>query len=103
MRTKAETGKDLYIIVSKVTGSIKIGRTSNIEQRLTTLRTGNAYPLKLILLLENQGKEEKYYHKLCRKYRLEGEWFSLDSLAAALPFNVYEQIDLDALYDFIGS
>lgn len=102
MRTKSETGRDLYIIVSKVTGSIKIGRSSNVPQRLNSLQTANSYELKVVLILEGKGDQERYFHQLCRKYRTQGEWFSLPCLSE-IPLAAYEQIDLDALYDFIGN
>lgn len=96
-----ESGKHLYIIVSKITGSIKIGRSSNVLQRLDSLQTANPYPLKIILIAENQGNIEKDLHKKLKKFKTNGEWFLLAGLHL-IGDQLYEQIDLDAMYDFVG-
>lgn len=91
--------KDLYIIQSKVTGLLKIGRTSNINQRLKTLRTGNGYELRLILLLPQMGHMEHDIHDKLRHYREKGEWFRSEGLSE-LPVWLYELIDLNLLYQY---
>lgn len=91
-------GRDLYIIQQKITGAVKIGRTSNIERRLTELQVGSPYEIRCVLLLPNQGKLEKILHKRMQNHqlRIAGEWFSYEGLPD-LPDWIYEQLDLDVV------
>jgi len=66
----------VYFIQSEQGGPIKIGSASNVEQRLESLQTAHAYPLKIIAVFPHAGlKTEKMLHERFAKYRLNGEWF----------------------------
>jgi hypothetical protein len=88
--------KDLYILQSDITGTIKIGRTDGIKRRIDGLQTGSPHKIKLIAYIPNKGHLEHYFHDRLSKFRLRqnGEWFSEEGLAS-LPDDVYEQIDLE--------
>jgi hypothetical protein len=88
--------RDLYIIQSGETGAIKIGRTSDIETRISSLQTGCPYPLRLILLVEGYGHIERELHHKLRSYRTQGEWFHLEGISE-LPTWIYELLNLDLL------
>ncbi len=55
----------------------KVGVTSDINQRLKSLQTGN--PEKIILeyidVRIEPTKAERYLHRTLHKYRQQGEWF----------------------------
>ncbi len=55
----------------------KIGVTSNIENRIKSLQTGNPQLITLEWIDERLKPTlaEKYLHRVFQKYRQEGEWF----------------------------
>ncbi len=57
----------------------KIGRSSNIDNRLAALKAGCPYLIELIGVLENGGDLEHEYHKEYAHAHHTGEWFSLSS------------------------
>lgn len=96
---KTVAGSDLYILQSKYTGAIKIGRSGDPEARLRQLQTGSPYELRLILVLPSKGQLEPQIHKRMRKHRLRreaGEWFAYEGLGD-LPDWIYEQLDLSVV------
>jgi len=59
---------------------VKIGVTTNVENRIASLQTGNPYSLKCKALItcSSRGEAyglESYLHYRLRKLRLNGEWF----------------------------
>ncbi len=84
----------LYIIQSDKTGAIKVGRTSDIEQRVKSLQTGASYTLKVVLFILNKGPHEKSIHKKLSKFKTKGEWFTYEGLSE-LPLWLYESLDLE--------
>jgi hypothetical protein len=78
--------KDLYyvyFILDEASGAVKIGRTRDLQDRISTLQTGNCNPLELLGTIEckteDESKEkEKYYHNEFKYLRLLGEWFTYD-------------------------
>lgn len=69
----------IYFIRKGKTGPIKIGRTSDIENRLKGLQTGSELKLNLIKTIPGNPKLEAYLHEKFKSIRLEGEWFSPDN------------------------
>lgn len=88
----------LYIIQSSNNGCFKIGRSKHPEKRLKQLQTGSPFKLKIILVLENEGRQEKSLHMRFPKSDItcEGEWFDFD-LIAFLPDRIYEKLDLEEI------
>ena len=86
----------LYIIQSSNNGCFKIGRSKHPEKRLKQLQTGSPFRLELILVLENQGSQEKNLHKRFPKSEItcKGEWFDFN-LMGYLPDKIIEKLDLD--------
>ena len=61
---------------------VKIGVTSDIENRISALQTGNPYQLICKALIPCADKDQAYrlesfFHRQFRKNRLIGEWFKL--------------------------
>jgi hypothetical protein len=86
----------LYIIQSSNNGCFKIGRSKHPKKRLKQLQTGSPFELKIILVIDNEGRKEKSLHKRFpkREINCKGEWFDFD-LMGYLPDNITEMIDLD--------
>lgn len=64
---------------------IKIGKTNNINRRLTELQTGSPYKLNIIVKIfaENNSHAnaiEKMLHERLGKFKSTGEWFTADAL-----------------------
>lgn len=57
---------------------VKIGRASNIRQRLGDLQIGRAQPLGLLAVLSHDPKKEHAFHHELRAWRVRGEWFRLE-------------------------
>lgn len=64
-------------------GAIKIGASSNVPQRLATLRGIVGANIQLLATIPGGTKKEFELHKVFERYRIEGEWFSpgIDLLA----------------------
>jgi len=86
----------LYIIQSSNNGCFKIGRSKHPEKRLKQLQTGSPYKLKLVLVLLNEGKQEKSLHMRFPKSEItcKGEWFDFN-LLGFLPDRIYEKLNLE--------
>ncbi|QDP52103.1 MAG: hypothetical protein Unbinned706contig1000_47 [Prokaryotic dsDNA virus sp.] len=61
---------------------VKIGVTSDIDNRISNLQTGNPYVLVCKALIPCSDKEqayklESYLHNRFKKKRMNGEWFRL--------------------------
>lgn len=66
--------KQCYLVGDCMTGLVKIGKTSNMKKRLTTMRTSN---LNLTLLFVLPYDLEGELHLLFKDKRIEREWFKL--------------------------
>ena len=86
----------LYIIQSSNNGCFKIGRSKHPLKRLKQLQTGSPFKLRLILILENEGKQEKSLHKRFPKNEIncKCEWFDFD-LIGYLPDDITELLNLE--------
>ena len=72
----------MIYFISDGNGFIKIGRSTNVNQRIKQMQTGNAH--KLILLsqfkTQNDKEMEQRIHDKYAKFRYRGEWFSIDGI-----------------------
>lgn len=69
----------LYFLQSTKTLAIKIGIARNVAKRIASLARASGYPL-LVLSQHTSPtakRDEKALHAYWKKYRLEGEWFTL--------------------------
>lgn len=55
---------------------IKIGYTSNLQDRLRAFRTATTEPVEVLLLVPGTVDLERYYHQKFAEHRIEREWFS---------------------------
>lgn len=74
----------VYFFQCTVTKRVKIGRSINIDRRFADMRLLS--PTKLIILthissnLNDSIRTESIMHRLFKKYRIHGEWFSSEIL-----------------------
>ena len=59
----------------------KIGVSSNVENRINQLQTGNSKEITLVAKIGPLGKKEafskeKMLHRKLRRFRLNGEWYN---------------------------
>lgn len=74
--------KSTHLYVLRCGERIKIGVTSDIEQRIVSLQTGNPDKIELEYIEErlNPHKAEKFLHRHFQKNKVSGEWFEGISL-----------------------
>ena len=65
----------LYLIKDR--DYIKIGYTSNLDQRQKAYETTNCYA-EVIMTKDGTRKDEFNLHKLCEKWHYKNEWFYYD-------------------------
>jgi hypothetical protein len=95
-------GAHLYIIQSKSTGAVKIGKSDDPARRLRQLQTGCPHVLKIILLLNGGGDLETYVHQIMRRHRTRhdrgGEWFN-ESGMGDIPDEIWAHVQTWYLED----
>ena len=74
MSLKLHKTEYVYFIYDKHTKRTKIGKSTNVNKRLSGLKTSNP---DLILVYHTNHKNEDYYHNLFKSKRIVREWFSL--------------------------
>lgn len=65
----------VYFIQGDDETPIKIGMTSNLEQRLRQIQPSCPYKLKVLCQVYGYIREEHYLHKKFEQHRLHNEWF----------------------------
>lgn len=70
----------VYFLRAGNHGAIKIGIAEDMDHRVATLQTGNAFKLHVIALIPCDCREqaahlEKSIHKFYARQRIRGEWF----------------------------
>lgn len=80
----------LYFIQMGDTNYIKIGRSTDPYKRIKNITLPNKS--KIILIKENWGGGEKFFHNKLRMHRTNQEWFYLDN--PSIEFIKNDQLDL---------
>lgn len=68
---------------AKNPGRIKIGKTNNPQSRLSALKTGSPFPVKLLAACDWPDEVERLIHAAFKDQRLHGEWFVPDRYMAS--------------------
>lgn len=85
----------VYFVEASNTGLVKIGRTNNIETRLSGLRGGSPVPLILRALIETKyASLEQSLHKQFADQREHGEWFRINDELNDLMDN-HQNLDIE--------
>jgi len=76
VETKEKKG---FVYVIKCNDFYKIGRTNNVQKRLSGMQTGNPYELELILSIKTNSPFtlETSLHTKFKDKLIRGEWFKL--------------------------
>ena len=89
-------GTSVYFIGSLESGTVKIGRSDNPENRLAKLQTGNPHKLVLYGFIDNVSQElESELHRILDPFRLEGEWFRLTDEVIRFMISRTDEISCD--------
>src|ERR1035437_6515754 len=67
----------IYFISAARSQMVKIGKTTNVSNRLCNLRTFSPEPLVLLGLMAGGIEEERALHKRFKPFRKHGEWFDI--------------------------
>lgn len=67
--------RTVYFVDAPGTGVIKIGKTSDLEKRMTTLQTMCPVRLQLLMTIQYDDDLERRIHNHLADYRAHGEWF----------------------------
>lgn len=78
----AETEKHGYVYFIKSSGYYKIGRASNVEQRLAGFSLPEKPEIVAVAYCADYGRLEMALHVLLSNKRANGEWFSLNEVDA---------------------
>lgn len=73
----------VYAIGNLEQGVFKIGISLSPQERLKSIQTGYPYPLTILAAtnpIKNSHVVERQLHTQLSKYRLSGEWFSIEAL-----------------------
>lgn len=65
----------VYFIQQGTDGPIKIGITTNLDNRLRTFQTASPVRLRVLRTEPGGRKRELQLHRRFRSHRMEGEWF----------------------------
>ena len=65
----------IYFAQSGKNGPIKIGLSEHPTKRMADLNRGSSEPVRLLGTRRGDHSEEKFFHKLFKDYKLNGEWF----------------------------
>lgn len=85
-----------HIYVIKSLDLYKIGRTSNIFNRLKKFTTENPHGIEIIIIkdYEHTVAVEQKLHEFCKDYHYQGEWFKLT------PKKLYQLLNYMILSEF---
>lgn len=73
--------QSVYFIQAKCGGAVKIGLTSNLDERLKALQASSPVLLRVVRVIKNASLEtERNLHNQFNAHRLHGEWFSEEIL-----------------------
>ena len=59
----------------RANGFVKIGRTTNFDNRFAKLQTGSPHPLEVLLTIPGGSRREAEIHADLIEHRYRGEWF----------------------------
>lgn len=75
LRTQVIEVTHLYLIINTKNGSLKVGKTKNLVDRLAQLNTASPDKLMYEEIKESLGHLEKGLHEKFKHLRKNGEWF----------------------------
>lgn len=91
--------KQIYFIESG--NMVKIGRTKDIEKRMSSIRTSCPFPIKLLAYVVADPDLEKRIHRDFAEDRVHGEWFNLSEKLCKFieKLKINEAVDFNTEFD----
>jgi hypothetical protein len=81
-----ETARPVVYFISNGRGRVKIGMTSDIQARVSSLQVGNHEALTVLRLVDGSAATERWFHKRFASLWITGEWFRYsDEMMTAIP------------------
>lgn len=71
-----KTSDDHLYFISNGNDSIKIGRSKDVDKRVSYLQTSNHAKLEILCVIEYRGFLEPIIHSCFSEERIRGEWFA---------------------------
>src|SRR5665647_308655 len=89
-------GTNIYFIGSLESGTVKIGRSNDPENRLAELQTGNPHKLVLYGVIDDVSHElETRLHQLFDHLHINSEWFKLTDELLQFMINKTDETSMD--------
>lgn len=66
----------LVYFAQAASGPVKIGFTTDLDGRMSALRTSSATPIVVLTTVEGDKRTEHYFHGMLEEHRTYGEWFA---------------------------
>ncbi|MET9175867.1 GIY-YIG nuclease family protein [Streptomyces misionensis] len=92
---EAEVGACVYVIGSQDSPLVKIGRSTNVLQRLAAIQRMSPLPLVVLRTYPGGSELETALHRHFQDHRTHGEWFALDGDPVKAITAAVEQIKND--------
>lgn len=85
------TGHDVYIIRESWRQLYKVGRTTDVKNRVATIQSGMPQSIELVALFKTKRSRalETFIHQTFCEQRYRGEWFALSAADLAEVVDVY--------------
>lgn len=82
----------IYMAMDDNTGTVKIGFSKNVDDRINQLQTGCSGNLRVLRVLDGDQSTERWLHKRFNLYRVRGEWFRFhDDMLSINPPDVFKK------------
>lgn len=75
-------GRSGHVYFVRSGDTVKIGFSTNINSRLSTLQNANPDNLQILMVMPGTDQTEKFFHEMFADFRIGGEWFSLTGYLA---------------------
>ena len=66
----------VYFVQNEATGSVKIGHSTDLQMRLSSLQTSADADLRVIRTVPGGRAVERWFHKRFAHLHIKGEWFA---------------------------
>ena len=73
----AKSFTNIYFIICKATGAVKIGRADNVKKRMAELQVASPGELAVLSTFRAPSVFESVLHAIFSKSKIHGEWFSI--------------------------